>query len=111
MLQREEAAQPCDRLLSRRPEPWERMHPAELPGPAGAVSISCVASAGSLRCASSGQVRWYVSVSGPQLGADWEVWLAAYKLHRFCAQFGAIALGRWKYVPMGALRAEQGGVV
>ncbi|XP_032725250.1 transforming growth factor beta activator LRRC33 isoform X1 [Lontra canadensis] len=37
MPQGEEAAQPRARLLSRRPEPRERMRPAEPPGPAGAA--------------------------------------------------------------------------
>ena len=69
MPQREEAAQPRVRLLSRRrPESRERMRPAEPPGPAGAVSISCGAVSPAEAGGSDQVGRWEVKRPWPAVG-------------------------------------------
>lgn len=106
MPQREEAAQPRVRLLSRRrPESRERMRPAEPPGPAGAVSISCGAVSppgGRPPPLRRREARTRLggrrsSVRGPQWGADREV--VACCIQAPPVLFGGCGSGwRWKYL-------------
>ena len=108
MLQREEAAQ-----LSRRPEPRERMHPEEPPGPVGAVSISCVM--GSRHPSRGGQARARLGDRSASLVLAWDCPEGCGLLYSsstaFVPSVAAPALGRWKQVPLAAPRAEQGSVV